>query len=196
VGGFKLNLYKKYKSIKNMKIILASQSKERIKIFSKLGIEFESISSSFDENPLQKELINPYELVQRLAEGKANSIGINNPNSIIVSGDTVCVYNNNVLGKPKDKEEAKEMLQNLSGNTHKFISGYCILNTDTQTKDIGFEECEITFRNLSEKEIDDFLKEDICLEKAGAYQIFGAKSETFISKINGSFNTCNGMPIG
>jgi septum formation protein len=178
-----------------MRIILASTSEERKKVIGYLGIDFECIPSNYDESFLQETIKDPYELVVRIAEEKAKYLADEQKDAIIISGDTVGCFEGEFLCKPKSLDEARDMLMKLSGKTHKFISGFCVINTGTGEKEVGFSECDITFRDLSENEINEFLKEGISLKKASGYQIFGAKSESFIEKINGSLHACNGIPI-
>ena len=102
-----------------MKLILASRSQERRRIFKLLGVEFEVCSSNFDESKIKDK--DPVKLVQKLAEAKTEDVARKYSDVVVVGGDTLCVFENKVLGKPKDLDEAHAILKQLSGKTHKFI---------------------------------------------------------------------------
>jgi septum formation protein len=176
-----------------MKLILASKSKERQRMFSYLGVSFEVDVSSVDERTIVEE--NPIKLVEKLAELKADAIAEKHNDAIVVGGDTVGIFEGSLLHKPKTIDEARKILKSLSNNTHSFVSGFCVINTKTGDKRTGHGTCEITFRDLSDTEIERFIATGRPLELAGGYQIIGDVSELFIAKMNGSHSVCNGIAM-
>lgn len=171
-------------------IILASGSPRRKELLSKIVDEFKIVPSNIEEN-----LPNYIEIdksAEYLAVQKAKEIQSKYPNDIIIGADTIVVVNNKIYGKPINKEHAKEMLVSLSNTTHKVITGVCIF---TPTKSLSFSSLtEVTFYNLSEDEINNYLESDEYIGKAGAYAIQG-NAGLFVEKINGDYNNVIGLPI-
>lgn len=172
------------------KLILASQSPRRKELLGMLDIPFDIIPADIVEtinydNDLTQE-------IQKLAYQKANHVFSNHQDSIVIGSDTIVYINNKVLGKPKSKQEAKDMLHMLSGNTHKVVTGVAILSNEKQ--DIFASISDVTFYELTDKEIDDYVETVEPLDKAGAYAIQG-KGFEFVKTINGDFYTIVGLPI-
>lgn len=154
--------------LSDYEIILASQSPRRIKFFNELDIQFKSVKLDFDEsypNNLMAEQITDF-----IADKKASYYKkLLNKNTIVITSDTIVWLNKEAIGKPKDNENAKEILRTLSGNTHKVITSFCIKTLES--KNIINDTTEVTFKNLTEKEIDFYIKNNKVLDKAGAYGI-------------------------
>ena len=153
------------------KLILASSSPRRQQILKDLGLDFEIIL------PLHFEEImdgaRPEELVCKNALGKARKVvtQLKDSKSIIIGSDTVIAFKGEILGKPASAEDAKAMLAKLSGEYHSVFSGLAIIDTGRGKELIGYEETKVKFRNLSEKEIDDYIATGEPLDKAGSYGI-------------------------
>lgn len=173
------------------KLILASKSPRRKELLSLLKIPFEIVSADIDEkinenNDLRKE-------IEKLSYQKANAVFVNNRDAIVIGSDTIVRINNQVLGKPKSKQQAKQMLQTLSNNTHEVITAVSIIkdnNIETFSK-----IAKVTFYELTDKEIGDYIDTNEPMDKAGAYAIQGIGSK-FVKSINGDFYTIMGLPIG
>lgn len=175
-------------------VILASQSPRRQEILQVLGITFQVQKPELDD---EKSYINAAKLEQsisNLAFVKAHSISCTFPSALIFGGDTVVVGNNRILGKPKDYEEAKTMLQFLSGRMHKVYSGVALICEELgfQLSDTG--STEVYFRKLESWEIEEYLETEEYTDKAGAYAIQG-RAMAFIDRINGCFYNVMGLPI-
>ena len=129
-------------------IILASSSPRRRDILHSAGFSFNIIKPSYDENILNKSF--SYELIEKNAENKALCILPScSKNDIIISADTVVVFDNIILGKPKDYDDAFRMLNMLSGKTHKVVTSICVIDNETGKKTVKSQTSEVTFNELS-----------------------------------------------
>jgi septum formation protein len=181
----------KEKSSKDFKIILASTSPRRKALLARILKNFEIIPSSYEEDMTLK--LTPKELAKTLSHGKAAEIA-KRERGIIIGADTFISFNNEVLGKPHTKERAKEMLKKLSGKTHEICTGLTIINTETKKEIRECEIAKITFKELTEKEIDDYIATGEPLDKAGAYALQGL-AKKFIKRIEGSRSSIIGLPL-
>ena len=177
--------------LSSYEIILASQSPRRIKFLNELDIQFKSVKLDFDEsypNNLMAEQITDF-----IADKKASYYSkLLNKNTIVITSDTIVWLNEEAIGKPKDNKNAKEILQTLSGNTHKVITSFCIKTLES--KNIVNDTTEVTFKNLSDKEIDYYIKNNKVLDKAGAYGIQDWIGYIGITNIEGTYNNVMGLP--
>ncbi|MBQ3642927.1 septum formation protein Maf [bacterium] len=178
---------------KNIKYILASTSPRRKELFKKLNVEFSCISPDYDEDVINKEFT--YRLIEDIAENKNNSVAalVKEP-SIIVSADTVVIFNNKVLGKPKDYNDAFKMLTMLSGNTHKVVTSVCVYNNNSHIKVIKSETSKVSFNELSDYVIDKYIMEYKPFDKAGSYGIQELPSG-FVKEVEGDFDNIVGLPV-
>ncbi|MCD1115486.1 Maf family nucleotide pyrophosphatase [Chryseobacterium turcicum] len=173
-----------------MKILLASQSPRRKELLSNLGFDFEVVKIDCEE--ILPEHIKIEEAAAYLSELKANAFRILQKDEVLLTADTVVTNENTFLGKPKDEMEAKEMIQSLSGKTHQVYTGITIKTldktiTETDVADVEFEE-------ISNEEIDFYIKNYKPFDKAGSYGIQEWLGMAKIKKINGSFYTIMGLP--
>ena len=176
---------------KQIKIILASTSPRRKELLKRIITNFETTPSNYEEDMTLK--LNPEDLVQTLAYGKALEVA-KRKKGIIIGSDTLINLEKEVLGKPHTEEKAKKMLRKLSGKTHKIYTGITVINTETNTHIIDHEITKITFKKLSEKEINDYILTGESLDKAGAYALQGL-ARKFIIKIEGSRTSGIGLPL-
>lgn len=172
-----------------MKLVLASKSPRRKEILEMVTRDFLVRTQNANED---YEKDTPLCDVPRiLAERKALATPIYE-DEVIIGCDTVVVYKDKLLGKPADKKEAKEMLCLLSGTTHQVISGICI-----RTRDKLYSEAvntDVTFRKLTNEEIDFYVESCNPVDKAGAYGI-QERAGAFVSKIHGDFYNVVGLPL-
>ncbi|BEP29931.1 nucleoside triphosphate pyrophosphatase [Helicovermis profundi] len=172
------------------KIILASNSPRRKEILKNMGLNFKTISSDIEEKVDENE--SPESIVMSLAFRKANDIFVkSDKDSIIIAADTIVFYNK-VIGKPRSKKEAKEMLRLLSDNTHYVYTGVSII--DDKNKIIDFVKTKVVFKKLTDKQIDNYIETGEPLDKAGAYAIQGVGS-VFVDSIEGDYFNVVGLPI-
>ena len=137
----------------------------------------------------------PEELVCHNALGKAREVAGRQRDSIIIGCDTIIVLHNEIFGKPLTPEKAFAMLKKLSGDWHSVFSGLTVIDTEINKELVGYERTEIKFKELSEKEIHDYVKTGEPLDKAGAYGIQECGG-VFVDQIKGSFSAVVGLPKG
>ena len=181
------------------KIILASNSKVRKKILDENGIECEVFPSNVDEDlakkSLMKENASPEMISKNLAELKANKISLKFNNEIVLGADSVIDINNELISKPKSREEAFQILKKLNGKTHYLISSICISKNGSMIWNYT-DKAALTMKNLSVKELKEYLSKitDEALYAYNVYQIEGEGRSLFL-KIEGDENTVMGLPI-
>jgi len=178
------------KNLANKKIILASASPRRSFLLSEILIKHQVIKYDFDESvPVN---IKPEDYAEYIAVKKSNQILEKKTNHIYITSDTTVVSNQNVLGKPKDKEEAIETIASLIGGEHKVISGVCI-STDQETFSFN-EVSKVTFAQLTKEEIVFYVNQFKPFDKAGSYGIQEWIGMIGISKISGCYYNIMGLP--
>ena len=171
-------------------IILASASPRRKEILELADLKFDVMPSDAQEITTKTA---PNEVVMELASLKAKDIyKKSEKQSMIVGADTVVAYQGQILGKPTDKADAKRMLTMLSGQTHEVYTGDCIIE-DGKTKPF-YEETKVTFYEISDEQIDHYIKTGEPMDKAGSYGIQG-KAAVFIKGIEGDYYNVVGFPI-
>ena len=171
-------------------IILASASPRRKEILELADLEFDVMPSDAQEITTKTA---PNEVVMELASLKAKDIyKKSEKQSMIVGADTVVAYQGQILGKPTDKADAKRMLTMLSGQTHEVYTGVCVIE-DGKTKTF-YEETKVTFYEISDEQIDRYIKTGEPMDKAGSYGIQG-KAAVFIKGIEGDYYNVVGFPI-
>ena len=172
-----------------MKLVLASKSPRRSEILKNAGFDFVIRTADADETIAEG--TNPEDAVVMLAARKAMAVE-RNKDEIILGADTVVVLDNKILGKPKDREDAFNMLKSLSGRVHSVFTGVCAISDKGS---ITFaEETKVEFYSLSDEEINEYIDSNDCYDKAGAYGIQGLASK-FIKGINGDYFNVVGLPI-
>ncbi|PGL73330.1 Maf family protein [Bacillus sp. AFS055030] len=172
------------------KLILASASPRRKELLSMLNIPF--IIETSDVEEVMEQNLQSSEIVMKLAEEKAIDVSNKNPNAVVIGADTIVTYNDKKLGKPTSKEDAFAMLKMLSGKTHEVYTGVSIINNGERS---SFYECtKITFSELSDQEIIDYINTNEPMDKAGSYGIQGYGG-TFVEKIEGDYYSVVGLPI-
>ena len=176
------------------KFVLASKSPRRKELLENIGIKFMVVEGDVDESVVPKSL-EPKLYVQELAVLKANSVAKKaGKNTLVIGSDTVVIHNDEVLGKPADLNEAKSMLKSLSGNTHYVYTGVAVLDTDDTKIVSDYEKTAVTFRELSDSEIDYYVSNYRTLDKAGAYGI-QEFAGVFVSGIEGDYFNIVGLPL-
>lgn len=175
-----------------MKIVLASASPRRKQLLSQMGLEFEVVPSDIDEK-LPADL--PYEeAVQELAFKKASHVAsLIDGHRLVIGADTI-VVKDEVLGKPKDKDDACEILYRLQGQSHEVITGLAVVDNLTGKFKKSFEKTIVEMAPLSMEEIEQYVLTGEPMDKAGAYGIQGLAG-IFISRIIGCYYNVVGLPI-
>lgn len=176
-----------------MKVILASKSPRRRRLLKDIGLNFRVMPSNADERVIVEE--NPIELVRKLSMLKAATVanGMSKEHALVIGADTVVVIGGEILGKPKTKKEAREMLQRLSGKEHRVYTGICLINTKNGNVFSDTQKTTVRFRELIKKEIDRIVSDNNVLDWAGAYKI--QDHHWLIKSVDGSFTNVIGLPI-
>jgi len=171
-------------------LVLASASPRRAELLRLLLVNFEILPCQVSEHRLRGE--SPEGMVKRLALTKARMGRRLRPSSTVVGADTVVVLGNRVFGKPDSVEEARRMLQCLSGKTHFVLTRICVFRSRTRLVD--YSRTAVRFNKISDQEITDYLRTGEPLDKAGAYAIQGAASR-FVEKVEGCYFNVVGLPV-
>ena len=175
-----------------MKILLASKSPRRRKMLKELGIKYTLWNGEVDETVNRE--YKPHSLVKILAKRKAMAAynDIKPKDTLIISADTVVALNGKILGKPKDDEDARNMLRSMSGTNHSVYSGVAAVYNGKVVSD--YQKTDIKFRNITDKEIERYLNTGEHKDKAGSYGI-QEKGGYFVEKVNGDINNVVGLPV-
>lgn len=176
--------------LSNHTIILASGSPRRYHFFKELGIDFKIDVREVEE--IYPEHLKREEISNYLAELKAKAFDQLAPNEIVITSDTIVWHNEIALGKPKTLKEAKEMLQSMSNQTHEVITSVCFKTANTTR--VEYHSTQVTFKSLTDQEIDYYVHTHQPLDKAGAYGIQEWIGYIGITSITGSFFTVMGLP--
>ncbi len=172
-----------------MRIILASASPRRKELLNEIVSDFEVIPSRSEERADQK--LAPEKIVEELAKQKAESVFAEHRDALVIGADTIVYFQGKVLGKPKDAQDAKKTLRALSGRTHSVYTGWCICEGDRE--ETGFCRSDVTFRELSEDFIEEYVKSGSPLDKAGSYGI--QDDARLVEKYEGSYTNIIGLPL-
>jgi septum formation protein len=176
--------------IKENTVILASNSPRRKALLDMLNIQFIQVSPDTEEEV--KEGLDSEEVAVNSATKKARSVSKSFPKNPILGVDTIVVIDNLILGKPEDIDDARRMLRLLSGRLHTVISAICVMMNGKIISDL--EKTFVRFRNISEKQITDYIRTGEPMDKAGAYAVQG-KGALLIEEIYGDFYNVMGLPI-
>lgn len=192
------------KEKKMYKFILASQSPRRRELLKMLGIEFdikvsncEEIITSSEPAQVTMELAKQKAFETEIADVRAASDTKNEENIIIIGADTVVAADGEILGKPKDKDDARRMINKISGTSHQVYTGVAlVLVKDDKAACIELfaEKTDVEVCEMSSQEIDDYISSDEPYDKAGGYGIQGIFSK-FVSGIRGDYNNVVGLPV-
>lgn len=174
------------------KIILASTSPRRNELMKLLGIPFEVIASELDESSIKEK--DPERLVQILAQEKAKAVSKGSKNSIVIGADTIVYHKGKIIGKPKDKKHAAEILRSLSGQQHSIFTGFAIIDSDNDKSFVGVASAKVTMKELNDAEINSYIATEEPMDKAGAYGIQGIGG-LLVEKLNGHFYDVVGLPL-
>ena len=172
-------------------LILASQSPRRREMFDRLGVTYQALSTDADET-IHEEML-PAEYVKTLALRKAEAAAKRaGKDDLIVAADTVVALGNDIYGKPKDYDDAFRMIATFSGKTHEVYTAFALIKDGKVYAEAV--ATAVTFRALSDHEIDYYIKKETPYDKAGAYGI-QEMAGVFVEKIEGNFDNVVGLPL-
>ena len=177
----------------NRPIILASNSPRREEILTQMGVDFSVITKEIEDEESFFNGSNIELSIKTLALAKAEGVAKIKRNSLVIGADTVVQLGGEVLGKPSNSKIAREMIERLSGRSHTVITAVGAI-----CKELNFSQCklsktEVFFRKLTKSEIDNYIKGNDYLDKAGAYGI-QSEAMSFVDKINGCYYNVVGLP--
>lgn len=176
-----------------MKLILASASERRAEILRAAGIPFKVLSAAVDETPYPDEA--PHDLVQRLAGAKAELVATRAVGpAIVIGADTVVTLEGHIFGKPRSSDDARHMLEKLSGCAHAVITGVTLIRLPDAERITFVESTLVHFATLSAEEITRYLSIEEPHDKAGSYAIQG-RAGRFIPRIEGCYFNVVGLPL-
>jgi septum formation protein len=171
-------------------IVLASQSPRRAELIARLGLEFDVQPADIDERYRPGET--PPEHAERLAREKAEKVAATHPHALVVGSDTIVVIDGDVLGKPRDRAQAVEMLTRLSGRDHEVCTGVAVaMNGRVES---GLERVRVRFRTLDRAACEAYAATGEPMDKAGAYGIQGFGS-AIVESIEGDYFAVMGLPV-
>lgn len=175
-------------------VLLASESPRRFELFSRLGIPFEVKSEKVQELEHPEDGCSCSLLPQLNARLKAAAVSRMYPDAVVIGADTAIVFEDRLIGKPRDLEDARDTLRSLSGKKHEVITGIAVI-----CKNSAFERCwsevsAVCFKNLSDEVIEKYLNLVNVLDKAGSYAI-QEHGELIISEISGDMDNIIGLPL-
>ncbi|WNG15761.1 Maf family protein [Cystobacter fuscus] len=173
------------------RLVLASASPRRRELLGQLGLTFEVSAADIDETPQEGEPAGAY--VLRLAREKARVVALRNPDAWVLAADTTVSLGEALLGKPRDADEARDMLGRLSGRTHEVYTGVALAGPGDNHSTLV--RTRVTFRTLSAGEIDWYAGTGEPLDKAGSYAMQG-KGGFLVAAVEGSPTNVIGLPLG
>lgn len=173
-----------------MTFILASASSRRKELMEQAGFDFEVVISDVEE--ILEDGLSPKEQAKNLAEQKALAVASLHSDQVVIGADTIVVLNGDILGKPVDAQDALKTLKRLNGNVHEVITGVAIV---VNGRCFSFANItKVTFYEMKESWIEDYVKSGEPMDKAGSYGIQGLGFE-LVEKIEGDFYSVMGLPI-
>jgi septum formation protein len=183
---------REYRKRGNMDLILASASPRRAELLEQIGLNFQIIPSTFQEETLLE--ADPARLVMELALNKARQVAGGIPGGLVIGADTIVFLEGQILGKPSGIEEAIRMLAQLSGKAHRVFTGIALIEVPGGKYRVNYEMTRVQFRSLSRDEIEAYVSTQEPFDKAGAYGIQG-KGAVLVESIHGCYFNVVGLPI-
>lgn len=172
------------------KIILASQSPRRRELLALLEEPFQVVSPDVEEGFIEG--VDLKEQICDLAKRKAHAVFANHPDAVVISADTIVVYEGHILEKPLNEEKAKTMLRMLSGSKHQVWTAFHIISSKREETDLVISD--VKFYDLTDEEIEDYVSTGEPLDKAGGYNVQGYGA-LFVESIQGDHFSIMGLPI-
>lgn len=174
----------------SLRLILASASPRRRELLANLNFPFEVVPADIDESFTGED--NPFDLVRRLSIGKAEAVAAKHPDALVLAADTVVVFRDEVLGKPKTPEENLDFVTRLSGHTHEVFTGHALVLGDKRADRVV--QTAVRFRKLSDGEIERYVATGEGMDKAGGYAIQGYGS-ALVREVRGCYFNVVGLSV-
>ncbi len=188
----KLKRKKRFKSLKDVKLVLASSSPRRADILRREGIKFQLlVPEQTEDNNL---FLDPVSHVLKLSKEKAKSVSDKVENGLILGADTIVVFGDRILGKPKNKKEAFFILKSLSGKYHEVYTGITLIQKKSGKVESDYDCTKVQFNELRKEDILDYIATGEPMDKAGAYGIQGM-GNFLVKNIEGDLDNVIGLPL-
>ena len=179
-----------------MKLVLASSSPRRAEVLRNAGFVFEVRPADVDETRQPHEAAEDY--VRRVAQAKAHAVADSaraaGERAIVIAADTVVLAEGQILGKPKNAEDARRMLRLFNGKTHEVLTALCVINIPAAKEALHVEKTRVEFLKMSAEEIEDYIQTGEPFDKAGAYGIQGIAGR-FATRVEGCYFNVLGLPL-
>jgi len=172
--------------------ILASASPRREELLRSVGLKFKILPASVNEDYMDGET--PRQHVRRLSQDKARALAHKYPDAWVLGADTIVVIDDLILGKPKNKKQAQQMLERLSGREHKVFTGFTLARMASKTTKTTVIQSVVKFKPINAEEMEWYISCDEPYDKAGGYAVQG-KGAYFIKAIRGSYTNVIGLPL-
>jgi septum formation protein len=176
----------------NQRLVLASKSPRRGEILRAVGWEFQAVAADIDETRYESEDAVSY--VKRLARAKAETVAKKTSAGLVLGADTVVVVGEEILGQPRDDEDARRMLQLLNDQWHEVLTGVALVRAGQASPVVDYETTRVRFGEMSAGELDWYVSTGEPRGKAGAYAIQG-RGALFIESIQGDYFNVVGLPV-
>jgi len=175
-------------------LVLASASPRRAELLREYGYTFEVIEPPLEEPARLSDGLSPVQLAEALSFFKARSVAENLSCGWVVGADTIATLHGEVFGKPRDRNDARRILQSISGTSHQVVTGISLVQAGGDRRLIRHDVTRVVMRSLSDRELEDYLDSNEWLGKAGAYGIQD-HGDAFVERIEGSFTNVVGLPM-
>jgi len=173
-------------------IVLASASPRRRELLKKIVDNFHVVPSGVDETKIGEK--DPVEFALEAAVLKARDVGGHHPGSLVIAADTIVCLGDTIIGKPRDRRDARRILEALSGTRHRVITAVALFKKDEGKLRSGYEESFVRFRKLDASAIDAYLNTGDPLDKAGSYAIQEV-NDAFVESLEGDYDNVVGLPV-
>lgn len=173
------------------RLLLASGSPRRRELLAQVGVPFEVVASDVPETPEPEET--PAAFACRAARDKAAEVARRCPDADVLAADTVVALDGVIFGKPRDRADARRMLQALSGRTHEVLTAVALQTVAGEVTELLVRSA-VEFRRLAPREIEDYLDSNEPYDKAGAYAVQG-QAQRFVVHVTGSYTNVVGLPV-
>lgn len=181
-----------FEDVLKNRLVLASRSPRRAEILNAIGWPFEVAAANIDESRFESEAAVPY--VRRLAQTKAETVAKHLSSGLVLGADTVVLVDEEILGQPRDAEDARRMLKLLSGRWHEVLTGVALVRAGGGQVMADDEKTRVRFAEMSLAEIDWYVATGEPMDKAGAYAVQGSAA-LFIEEIQGDYFNIVGLPV-
>ncbi len=181
-----------FSNVSGKRLILASSSPRRKELFCSVGLGFEIFPANIDESTIVGEA--PEECVHRLSRAKAELVAQRFSQAWVVGADTIVVVDNQILGKPLDRQDAIRMVSMIQGKSHTVFGGFSVVNLDSGLIHTETHQTSVVIRELSDSEIEAYVDSHESMDKAGAYAVQGVGA-CLIKEIQGSYTNVVGLPF-